>query len=171
LGWWRKTVLDQQVDRVVGDLVGTLGFPGELETESADALLRPIPTFKQGIVSALRPYPTSTFSNRISNRIVQHDLDLTPGTSGSPIFNKRGEVVAINNAGIVGTSLGFGIRAEVLREVMEGAKGAFPGLYGELNLKQVTPQLRRGGDTRPLLPMITGRPRRSIEDYFTEIGQ
>lgn len=140
-----------------GDEIATLGFPGELETETLDALLQPIPTFKTGSVSALRPYRSSTRSWRASNKIVQHNLDLTPGTSGSPILNNRGEVIGINNAGVTGTSLGFAIRGDELREMLEADKVEYPGLYSDLRLKKVSlPPLDRGLDTRGLLELLAG---------------
>ena len=139
-----------------GDEIATLGFPGELETETLDALLQPIPTFKTGSVSALRPYRSTTRSWRVSNKIVQHNLDLTPGTSGSPIFNNRGEVIAINNAGVTGTSLGFAIRADELREMLEADKIDYPSLYSDLRLKKVfLPPLDRGLDGRSLLELLS----------------
>lgn len=49
-------------------------------------------------------------------KVVQHNLGIAPGNSGSPIFNKRGEVVAIANAGIIGSAaFDFGIRADEIR--------------------------------------------------------
>ena len=67
--------------------------------------------------------------------IVQHNLDLSGGTSGSPIFTTEGEVVAINNSGISLTaltfggdpiqvsqaSLGFGIRVDKIHELLSQA--------------------------------------------------
>ena len=146
----------------VGDEVATLGFPGEIEIETEDARLQPIPTFKSGTVSALRPYDPTTFSQRLTNKIVQHNLDLSPGTSGSPIFNKRGEVIAVNNAGVIGTSLGFGIRADELREIFEAWKVEFPSLFADLRLKRVAYPLRRGTDSRSLLSLLAGWERGEI---------
>ena len=114
----------------VGDEIATLGFPGELEVASSRFSITATPTFKTGTVSALRAYdPSRTFGNplgRIGNRIVQHDFNVSPGTSGSPIFNRRGEVVAINNAGSTQeASLGFAIRADELREMIQAVAVEF----------------------------------------------
>ncbi len=63
--------------------------------------------------------------------LVQHNLDLSGGTSGSPILNAAGRVVAVNNAGyenivlsvggepvrVPQTALNFGIRADKIREL------------------------------------------------------
>lgn len=139
-----------------GDEIATLGFPGELETETADALLYPIPTFKSGTISAMRPYRSTTLSSRLSNKIVQHNLDLTPGTSGSPIFDHTGEIIAVNNAGVSGTSIGFSIRIDPLRELMLASKIDYPSLYQDVRLKAITPQIQitRGEDTRSLLEIL-----------------
>ena len=150
----------------VGQEIATLGFPGEIETETADSRLQPIPTFKRGTVSALRPYSSGVYSQILSNKVVQHDLDLTPGTSGSPILNLRGEVLAINNSGFVGTSLGFGIRADELREMLEAWKVEYPALYAGLPLKPVAVKGARGTDSRALLSLLAGRQRPTVAEWL-----
>ena len=83
----------------VGAPIATLGFPGELQGGETEDF-SPIATFKNGTISALRPpYQGDTYTSR-DTYIVQHNLDLSGGTSGSPIFDASGRVVAINNAGI-----------------------------------------------------------------------
>ena len=105
----------------VGDEIGTMGYPGEMSSNyNPDS--RPIPTSKTGSISALRPYSDVTFSEDlwgfIANKVIQHDFDTTGGTSGSPIFNMRGEVVGIHNAGFESGSLSFGIRADEARDLL-----------------------------------------------------
>ena len=135
----RRTILAtySEVFRLkVGAPIATLGFPGELQGFRDLGALYPIATFKNGTISALRPrfegYP---YNAPRDTYIVQHNLDLSGGTSGSPIFDVSGKVVAINNAGIdydvldveggttrVGqAALGFGIRADKIHELLNEA--------------------------------------------------
>ena len=114
----------------VGAPIATLGFPGELQGGDDLSNLFPIATFKNGTISALRPrFEDESYSAPHDTYIVQHNLDLSGGTSGSPIFDASGKVVAINNAGIEAdfsiegdwpritqASLGFGIRADKIHE-------------------------------------------------------
>ena len=116
----------------IGAPIATLGFPGELQGGDLSHLF-PIATFKNGTISALRPPFQGESYTASDSYIVQHNLDLSGGTSGSPIFNASGQVVAINNAGIenlvlsIGgtptrvpqTALGFGIRADKIHEVLD----------------------------------------------------
>jgi V8-like Glu-specific endopeptidase len=115
----------------VGQPIGTLGFPGELQGDAVDDT-HPIATFKDGTVSALRPQYADKFRTAANTYLVQHDLNLSGGTSGSPIFTSAGVVVAVNSSGIealVPTSggdstrvsqaaLGFGIRADKIQELL-----------------------------------------------------
>ena len=117
----------------VGTPIATLGFPGELQGGNLSNLF-PIATFKSGTISALRPrYEDQSYSAPRDTYIVQHNFDTTGGTSGSPIFDASGRVVAINNASIEGDwprisqgALGFGIRADKIHEVLRQAGVAKP---------------------------------------------
>lgn len=120
----------------VGSPIATLGFPGELQGTNDLADLYPIATFKDGTVSALRPRDEGMGYNAPRDTyIVQHDLDLSGGTGGSPIFDLSGKVVAINNANtdfeigsisgeptlVSQAALGFGIRVDKINEFLDNA--------------------------------------------------
>jgi len=68
--------LSQSADLAVGDAVYAVGNPEGLEG-----------TFSQGIVSGLR--------NSGSNSLLQITAPISPGSSGGPIINSKGEVVGV----------------------------------------------------------------------------
>lgn len=78
----------------VGDEIFTLGFPGE--TNDLDLTVA-ISTYKNGTISALRPLEGS--GEQFGNSVIQHNCNTTAGTSGSPIFNMDGKVIAVHNSG------------------------------------------------------------------------
>jgi hypothetical protein len=94
----------------LADPIATVGFPGEIAFYLGYAT--PIPVYKDGSVSATIPFAPGVPS--APNYVIQHNFNLTGGTSGSPIFNREGKVVAINNSGLAGYSIGFGIRIDLL---------------------------------------------------------
>ena len=143
----------------VGSRVATLGFPGELQGGDLDHLY-PIATFKDGTVSAVRPpFQGERYSARDAY-VVQHNLDLSGGTSGSPIFDGTGKVLAINNAGIANVvltlggaparvsqaALGFGIRVDKVHELLNQAGAAAkplataetPGVFQALDGREMS---------------------------------
>ena len=90
-------VLNDRDDLRVGDLVFAIGNPAGLER-----------SVTQGIVS-------STTRTIDQMRLIQTDAAINPGNSGGPIFNARGEVVAVACAGAaVFEGLAFGIPAHEL---------------------------------------------------------
>jgi serine protease Do len=90
-------VINDRDDLRVGDLVFAIGNPVGLER-----------SVTQGIVS-------STTRTIEQSRLIQTDASINPGNSGGPIFNARGEVVAVACAGAsVFQGLAFGIPANEL---------------------------------------------------------
>jgi serine protease Do len=90
-------VINDRDDLRVGDLVFAIGNPVGLER-----------SVTQGIVS-------STTRTIEQSRLIQTDAAINPGNSGGPIFNARGEVVAVACAGAaVFQGLAFGIPSNEL---------------------------------------------------------
>jgi serine protease Do len=90
-------VINDRDDLRVGDLVFAIGNPLGMER-----------SVTQGIVS-------STTRTIDQMRLIQTDAAINPGNSGGPIFNARGEVVAVACAGAaVFDGLAFGIPASDL---------------------------------------------------------
>lgn len=81
----------------VGQPLGTLGFPGALMLENLELV---IATFKEGTLSSLRPFYDGPFGPEDLGQVLHYNLFLEPGTSGSPVFDHEGYIVAINYAGI-----------------------------------------------------------------------
>ena len=86
-------------DLRVGQPVGTLGFPGLIR--SWDTIL-PLASFKDGTISALRPFYSESFFEFPINTedVIHYNLATIGGTSGSPVFDHEGFVIAINYAGL-----------------------------------------------------------------------
>ena len=76
-----------------GDDVGLIGFPGRLMDPR-----NPVSTFIGGHVGRVTTAGgrTGSFAD---TWLVQHDAPTTHGTSGSPIFNNKGHVIAVNAGG------------------------------------------------------------------------
>ena len=87
---------DQAQGLQVGQPIGTIGFP---EERSGEAVNVPIATFKDGTISALRPFDDEVPTPE-NSRVIQHNLDLPGRTSGSLVFDHQGYIIGMNFAGI-----------------------------------------------------------------------
>ena len=89
-----------------GYRVGFLGFPMEGMSGGGVELRSPVATMQSGIITSVTDFwlSSAAFEKRL---LVQHNLGAAGGASGSPIFNSRGEVVAILNAGNIIGSVSF----------------------------------------------------------------
>jgi len=81
-----------------GYRVGYMGFPMEGIAGGGVEVRNPVATMQSGIITANTDYwlGQSSFEKRL---LVHHNMGSTGGASGSPLFNAKGEVVAILNAG------------------------------------------------------------------------
>jgi pSer/pThr/pTyr-binding forkhead associated (FHA) protein len=107
-----------------GQEIAYVGFPMEnLEGFQGN---QP-PSIATGTVTALQD-PLGQSAPTDMSIIIQHDLPTLGGSSGSPIFDAAGHVIAINNAGhyiFVGgqripTGLRLGQRIDLLRDLIDG---------------------------------------------------
>lgn len=87
---------DQAQGLRVGQPVGTIGFLEELSEGPVNV---PIATFRDGTISALRPFADEV-ATPANSRVIQHNLDLSGRTSGSLIFDHSGYIIGMNFAGI-----------------------------------------------------------------------
>jgi S1-C subfamily serine protease len=80
-----------------------------------------------GVVAALRPdgFPEEwkkryreAGENIVSGPLVQHTASSSPGSSGSPVVNLEGKVVAVHHSEISGTPIYFGAHADALRSLL-----------------------------------------------------
>jgi V8-like Glu-specific endopeptidase len=117
-----------------GDPMYTYGFPGRLADVSA-----PEATFVEGVVGRITALDGRSGDAKQS-KLIQHSAFTSGGTSGSPIFNALGHVVAVNTGGyaeasvsdspgkptqqVVSRSLpgyNFGMRVDLVEELLSEA--------------------------------------------------
>lgn len=116
-----------------GQVIYTMGFPGQVMNEA-----QPAADFRSATVSRLTTYDNQP-GDPASRRVVWHSALTSRGTSGSPIFDARGHVIAVNGGGAStrrvlvrdpatggmveedsyeATGLNFGIRADAVLELL-----------------------------------------------------
>lgn len=92
-------------------------------------------TVTQGIVSALERRGIRGGSERYA-RLIQTDAAISPGSSGGPLLNLRGEVIGINTAIIAPSGqyqgVGFAIPASVARGILPDLISGGPAFLGVL---------------------------------------
>jgi V8-like Glu-specific endopeptidase len=116
-----------------GDRIGYLGFPMEGMAGGGVDFRNPVANMQSGIVTSVTDYWLSKaeFPNRL---LIQHNLGAAGGSSGSPVFNPKGEVIGILSAGnFVGqvnletgektrapsaVMINFAQRIDILREIL-----------------------------------------------------
>jgi S1-C subfamily serine protease len=115
-----------------GDTMYTYGFPGRLADATA-----PEATFVEGVVGRVTTIDGHTGDAK-EMKLIQHSAFTSGGTSGSPIFNGSGHVVAVNTGGysesspagqateqVVSRALpgyNFGMRVDLVEELLKEAE-------------------------------------------------
>lgn len=86
----------------VGEQVVALGNPKGLEL-----------TFTAGIVSHIRLMPEKGY------RFIQHQTPISPGSSGGPLFNMKGEVIGINTFAFEGQNLNGAVSINYVKPYLQ----------------------------------------------------
>lgn len=82
------------------DDVSLCGFPGDVTLVDMElGSTRPRATCLTGNITGFRPFNLNDATTALNTAIIQHDIQTSGGTSGGPIFDRLGRVVAINSAG------------------------------------------------------------------------
>jgi S1-C subfamily serine protease len=120
----------------VGDHIATVGSPEGLSNSVTD-----------GIVSAIRPGDGLT--------LLQITAPISPGSSGGPVFNLKGEVVAITSYQLrEGQNLNFAIPADEISSVQsQKAHLSLEQIYWQVHTPQRPQEAQR---TAPQLPYAYG---------------
>ena len=119
----------------VGDQVFALGNPRGLEG-----------TFSQGIVSAVRQVGGDT--------LLQITAPISPGSSGGPVLNSKGEVIGVSVATYRGgQNLNFAIPSSYLSDLLKKAEEPQP----------LRKTVRTKGSTKSILEQFGGRSTDGVE--------
>lgn len=89
-----------------GEKVAAFGAPRGLDFSVSD-----------GIVAAIRNTPE--FKYRKEGTFLQTTAPISPGNSGGPLVNMRGEVVGVNSFKVEGENLNFAVSSTDIRDVIE----------------------------------------------------
>jgi len=138
--------LGSSAEAQVGDTVYSLSNPLGLNN-----------TLSQGIISAIRPGD--------GYRMFQITAPISPGSSGGPLFNTKGEVIGITAAGLAGgQELNFAIPIDYARPMMTIR-------YVEMPLSNVYDPLPVvGGQAQAPAgpPQVPDEARKAIETYLAK---
>ena len=108
----------------IGDTVYVAGSPGRWEG-----------TFSNGIISGLRGEP--------SGKQLQMTAPISPGSSGGPVLNGKGEVIGVSVTAHQGQNLNFANYSNALRELLEHS-GPVRSLLQESRTTSVDAYLTQG---------------------------
>jgi len=132
---------EQLVSLKPGDPVAIVGFPGEGLAATPVLVAAPVPTRHRGFLVRVTDFFMREREDGI-NQFVQHGLPVTGGSSGSPIIDSRGRVIAVHNGGntlaetdsgrIISQVVSFSQRSDLVLDLLERAEVERLALYREM---------------------------------------
>lgn len=164
-----------------GDGIASVGYPLDLSSTAAIELQSRTPKATVGRISALSSFVgvrTEDQTNDIISQLIIHPLHTQPGTSGSPMINDKGHVIAINSGAsaraasdgtIVEAGDRHGQRADMLLDLLEGEdEMAVSDLYAPIWTSQLE-QFDRMPDVFAEIMSATMNPGRDIAAAEVEV--
>jgi tetratricopeptide (TPR) repeat protein len=112
------------VDRLLAKTVGMMGFPGH-DSSWPGLGQRAEATYREGVISRVTDFSNDVNSPNNRLQFIQHTMASFGGFSGSPIFLRDGQVIALNNSAkmvesnTIVTQLAYGVRVDCLWELLK----------------------------------------------------
>jgi len=122
---------DELRELAAGSVVATAGYPSEDVTGAPVRKVAAVaPELHVGTVTSMSDFFFSA-TDFARNQLIHYDLPTTGGSSGSPVVNRNGHVIAVHNLGNMihlddgrrvptGVIINYGQRADVLRQLISG---------------------------------------------------
>jgi hypothetical protein len=86
-------------DLALLDNVSLCGFPGDVTAVDIEmGSSRPRATCLTGSITGFRPFDFDEATTPLNASVIQHDIQTSAGTSGGPLFDEWGRVIAVNSA-------------------------------------------------------------------------
>lgn len=111
-----------------GDPVAIVGFPVEGLAATPVVMSAPVPVRHRGFLVRVTDFFIREREDGM-NQLVQHAIPVTGGSSGSPIIDARGRVIAVHNGGntlgatesgrIISQVVSYGQRADLVLDLLE----------------------------------------------------
>lgn len=167
----------QRVDS--GYRVAYMGFPSGENMTAVDPN-SPVATMQTGIVTSITDWNGGVGTPE-SRLLVQHNLSSTGGASGSPVFNAKGQVIALHNAGnyafgVVtqggksverrlksGLQISYAQRADLLGDIYQYSSSAAPGTKAAASKKATVAVAYLDPDMEPIVAEL-------LDDATTQIA-
>ena len=146
----KAATLGSSANMAVGDWVIAIGSPMGLEQSAST-----------GIVSAKGRGSLGLYANSYID-FLQTDASIAPGSSGGPLFNLQGEVIAINTAvNARGQGLGFAVPIDQAKHVIPQIKSTGKVVRGWLGIsgRDIEPAVGRAPETGAVIgAVMSGTP-------------
>lgn len=149
-----------------GDPVAIVGFPEEGLAATPVVLSAPVPVRHRGFLVRITDFFIRQRQDGM-NQLVQHGLPVTGGSSGSPIIDSKGRVIAVHNGGntlveteagrIISQVVSYGQRTDLVLDLLEKTEAEHLADYRRMWTASLA-DFRREADVR-------------IADHFRETAE
>lgn len=164
-----------------GDAIASVGYPLDLSSTSAIEARALTPKATIGRISAMSSFVgvrTGDERNDAISQLIIHPLHTQPGTSGSPMINDKGEVIAVNSGAsaraardgsVIEAGDRHGQRADMVADLLEGKDvETVASLYAPIWDKQLE-QFPRMPDVFADIMTALMKPQRDISNATSSV--
>jgi S1-C subfamily serine protease len=99
--------------------VYAIGHPHNHEFTTTDGIVGRVLKTSQFVDEESKRFLAGSYGDKVDNVWIQHNAKISPGNSGGPLINARGEVIGVNTWVNQELGLGFAIHANHLHDLLQ----------------------------------------------------